>query len=217
MPTLAQLLRAAAVQGPPLEARAVCAITSRVCAALARPHGELAPSAIHLGWAGSVTLPDRARERGAALVYMAPERLAGVAPDDRSDVFALGLLLFELATGRALPRDGFGRAARATELACELPIELAEVVERATAADPHDRYAGPRELATWLSLAEQECGGPMSDPELADWMARRFGPDLAAAFETARDWRRQWIVGAAIGLLAFAAVLAPAFALAAAR
>ena len=212
MPALAQLLRAASAQGAPLEARAACAIAARICDRIDQPHGGLAPSAIHVSWEGAVTLPSRARAPGAVLAYMAPERLAGHPAHHRSDVYALAIILSEMVLGRPLPSDALERAARSRELLLEsdVPVELADVIERATSRDPRDRHATPREMAAWLSLAEEESGGVMSNDDLADWLAARFPRDPSAS---ASPVRRPWLAGAAAVLALCACVVGVALAL----
>jgi serine/threonine protein kinase len=90
-------------------------------------------------------------------VYMAPEQIAGVRCDARSDLYALGGMLYELATGQ-LP---FGRPATVAELRGRLyrdpvppralvpaiPEWLQEIVLRCLEVDAGDRYASARELA----------------------------------------------------------------------
>ena len=94
-------------------------------------------------------------------VYMAPEQIAGVRCDARSDLYALGGMLYELATGR-LP---FGRPATVAELRGRLyrdpvppralvpaiPGWLQEIVLRCLEVDARDRYASAHELAVALS------------------------------------------------------------------
>jgi serine/threonine-protein kinase len=74
--------------------------------------------------------------------YMAPEARAGAPPDPRMDVYAVGVLLHQLITGR-LPDDALG----------SLPAELAPIVRRAIAPDPRDRWAGAAELDDALAAA----------------------------------------------------------------
>src|SRR5262249_26535462 len=79
--------------------------------------------------------------------YMAPDRLESrdARPDPRGDVFALGVIVFELLTGRA-------------PLGLELPSELVprvdarfdRVVKRAMARDPERRFASVRDLRAEL-------------------------------------------------------------------
>jgi hypothetical protein len=216
MPALAQLLRAASAQGAPFEPRAACAIAVRICDVLDAPHGGLAPSAIHISWEGAITLPSRARAPSAVLAYMAPERLAGHPPSTRSDVHALALILCEMVVGRPLPRDAVERAVRtgARDLFLEedVPVELINVIERATSRDPRDRHATAREMSAWLTLAEDESGGPMSNDDLADWLSRRFPRDLSAhsIHPTSRTPRRLLLGAAALAISAVAVGVAMA-------
>jgi predicted Ser/Thr protein kinase len=82
--------------------------------------------------------------------YMAPEQFAGREADRRADLYATGVVLFELLTGL---RPFAGRSAselmyqvlnepprRATTLNPRLPLELDEVLERALAKVPDDRF-----------------------------------------------------------------------------
>lgn len=205
MPSLARLLRAAAAQGAPLEPRAACAIATRICAELEEPHGGLAPPAIGVDWDGAVTLARQ--ERASSLAYMAPERLAGRGADHASDLYALGLILSEMMTNRAMQREDQAAARTAAlSLEVDLPVELVHIIERATASEPRDRYASPREMAAWLSLAEEESGGAMSREELAEWLSRRFPRDLSAPVHAPP--RRRWFLGAAVGLAVCAAGIA---------
>jgi eukaryotic-like serine/threonine-protein kinase len=205
MPSLAHLLHAAAIRGVPFDPRAACAIVAQLCDQLDEPHGDLAPSVIAVGWDGGVTLERSGRAPSAALGYMAPERLAGHAADARSDLYALGLILYELVAGRSLAAATMTVAATA-----DLPIEIVEIVERACARDPGARYSSAREMSAWLALAEDECGGGMNRAELAAWLAARFehpaavGP-ITGARPSGRPARR-WLVAGAIAAVAFAGI-----------
>ena len=90
--------------------------------------------------------------------YMAPEQVRGEAVDARSDVYALGALLFELLALEPLHPTGareasfastmFGPDARPSVRApkLDLPPELDAICARATALDPRDRFASAKEL-----------------------------------------------------------------------
>jgi len=89
--------------------------------------------------------------------YMSPEQASGRAVDFRSDQFALGAVLYELATGkRAFRRDTPVETLAAIireqpepmgSLNAQVPAPLAWIVERCLAKNPEERYASTRDLA----------------------------------------------------------------------
>lgn len=90
------------------------------------------------------------------LDYVAPEQIEGGHVDARSDVYALGCVLFQTLTGR-VPYIGDSDAAKlnahlnlpapsARELCPRLPPEIDEVITRAMAKDPAERYLSAGDL-----------------------------------------------------------------------
>jgi serine/threonine protein kinase len=78
--------------------------------------------------------PDGYRAVAGETAYMAPERRQGLPEDRRSDIYSLGVVLYEQATGRR-PCDG-GECGPVEDL----PVELTSIIARALARDPRDRY-----------------------------------------------------------------------------
>ena len=89
--------------------------------------------------------------------YMSPEQAAGRAVDHRSDIFALGCLLYEMTSGRRAFR---GESTVDTlhkiihdepdplqAIAPNTPAELQRIVRKALAKDPDERYQSARDLA----------------------------------------------------------------------
>jgi serine/threonine-protein kinase len=95
------------------------------------------------------------------LGYMAPEQVRGEVADRRSDIFALGAVLFEILAGRR----AFGQGSPAEILAAILhgeppplpqsrvPVPLAEVVWRCLRKPPDDRFQSARDLGAALEAA----------------------------------------------------------------
>ncbi|HSM51236.1 MAG TPA: protein kinase [Thermoanaerobaculia bacterium] len=97
--------------------------------------------------------------------YMSPEQVEGRPVDERCDLFSLGVVLYELATGE---RPFRGRSTIAVlsavlretprpimELNPTVPPELARIVMRCLAKEPGERYASARELRDDLDEVRQ--------------------------------------------------------------
>jgi putative methionine-R-sulfoxide reductase with GAF domain/predicted Ser/Thr protein kinase len=96
--------------------------------------------------------------------FLAPELLRGAAPDAKTDIYALGVLLYEMFTGR-VPFDHpdtsvlvkkvlHEEAPLISSLRPDLPAELAEVMQRAIAKDPAARYSSADEVANAIEAYE---------------------------------------------------------------
>jgi serine/threonine protein kinase len=92
--------------------------------------------------------------------YMSPEQVSGSPVDGRSDLFSLGVVLYELLTSRK-PFQGDNLTAISykivhedhtppAELAPEIPLEFNDIVGRAMAKDPWNRYQRGKDLALEL-------------------------------------------------------------------
>ena len=108
------------------------------------------------------------------LDYVAPEQIKGDRVDARTDVYALGCVLYELLTGEVPFAGEREKVAKMyahlqeappelTDTAPETPAELSEVVERAMAKDPDDRFPSAGDLARAAHAATE--GRAPSEPE----------------------------------------------------
>ena len=176
------------------------------------PHRDLKPANVLVDGHGRVKLvgfrlcpllDDPARTPH----YRSPEQLRGEEGDERSDVFSMGVILFELATG-VRPFDGptLERVEKAVlrskplapdRIDPQLSPELARIILKALDRNPKRRHANAVELRADLvrlkEIAEQE-------PE----------PDLTPGFQMLRDGQR--LVALGVGALLVLAVLWALFA-----
>jgi serine/threonine-protein kinase len=132
---------------------------------------------------GSARISDSAATRSGVIMgtpaYMAPEQLSGAEATPQCDLYALGVLLFELLTGqRPFESDSMGQllaqiAKEAPPKLCklrpDLPPLLEDIVSRLLAKRPEQRQAGARQLAIELRLAQASCERNSPGSVAAQW------------------------------------------------
>jgi serine/threonine-protein kinase len=223
------LLKRTTTAGEPLDPRLAAHLVAEACAGLHAAHElegddgkkqnlvhrDVSPQNVLVGYDGHVKLVDF----GVVLVdrrssrtepgevkgkfdYMSPEQMLGKPLDRRSDIFSLGIVLYELATGRRL----FKRAshAKTIDAICKEPVvppsrvvspvaspegapfpkRLDEIVLRALSKEPGDRYATAADMRKDLLEVARELPSPVE--ALADRMRALFADRIAEKQEMLR-------------------------------
>jgi serine/threonine protein kinase len=164
-------------------------------------HRDISPQNILISFDGAVKVVDFGIAKASDQVsntksgaikgkfaYMAPEQAAGKPLDARSDLFALGLVLYELVTGvRPLKRDSELATLQAA-LECkidapsavaEVPPELDDIVMRALAKAPDDRYVDAREMQRAIEQYLLNAKELATSAEVSELMGALFADRLS--------------------------------------
>jgi eukaryotic-like serine/threonine-protein kinase len=191
-----------------LASREASDIAEQLCRALAHAHakrvvhGDIKPANILISSQGTVKVGDFGVARlaegssaGAAATimgtprYMAPEQARGRGTTAATDVYSVGVVLYEMLAGRP-PFAGAAPVELALAhlqdtpppLGRSTPHELARVVDRALAKDPRKRYANGAEMADAFAKARESAPARI---EAARTAATRIRDDRVAATKVA--------------------------------
>jgi hypothetical protein len=152
------------------------------------------------------------------IVYSSPEQLLGDEVGPRSDLYSLGCVLYECLTGappfdaedtsRAVLQHRFAEPRAIDAQNPKVPSRLAQVIERALAKDPGDRFESAEAMRGALAAA---AGSPWRGVPIENHRSAEAGETQEVPFPapaaTARRRGRRWVVAAVLAL-AVAAVLA---------
>ncbi len=132
--------------------------------------------------------------------YMAPERITSTDTGPASDLYALGVIFFEMLSGR-LPFDApdvatfFVRHIKETplpirKLAPGTPEGLADLIDRLLAKDPKERPVDAHKVTAELVAVAEELGAPIPPEPAADPESQRF-PSMPLSEGGTRRWMRR--------------------------
>src|SRR6187402_1006114 len=176
-------------------------------------HRDVSPPNVLLSYSGEVRLTDfrlasstlKLEKTAPGIIYgkvsyMSPEQARGETLDGRTDLYASGIILWELLTGRQLfpsgkapgaPKDGHTseeilRRVRSPEMvppskrASRVPPELDRIALKALAPDLKDRYASCEELRHDLAKFLAQTSPTTDTARLASFLRELYDDDIAA-------------------------------------
>jgi len=160
-------------------------------------HRDVSPSNILVGYDGSIKLLDFGIAKAGAgedtlaghlkgkLSYMSPEQIQSGSVDRRSDVYSLGVVLYELATTTRLFRGDTdalvtdqilkGRVSLPRVRRPDLSNELSLIIMKAIDPDPERRYQSADELRAALDDYSELNGMDVKAAQIASYMRKLFG------------------------------------------
>jgi serine/threonine protein kinase len=202
-------------KGESLPIAMACYVTMQVCEGLDYAHNkrdaqgrelnlvhrDISPQNVLIGYEGEVKLIDfgiakaagKASKTQAGILkgkfgYMSPEQVRGLPIDKRSDIFAVGIVLYELLTGERLfiGESDFSTLEKVRNVEImppssynkKIPQELERVVLKALARDPEDRYANAIDLHDDLQSFLYSVGEFFSRKDLSAWMKKTFAMEI---------------------------------------
>lgn len=156
-------------------------------------HRDISPQNVILSTDGAVKLVDFGIAKAASkashtlagalkgkLLYMSPEQATGQPLDNRSDLYSLGLVLFELLTGErcfqadselgVLEKVRQGRIADLTSLSPTVSRDMAAIVSRALQKGVDHRYPSARFMERDLRDYLQRLSTPLTEHDVADYL-----------------------------------------------
>lgn len=215
-PTLAEVLDVLRTREQRVPIEVACGIVTQVAQGLAHAHEralpdgtplgivhrDIAPENVLIGRDGVAKLVDfgLAKLDGQSLTQpgvirgrprsLAPEQARGDETDARTDVFALGAILFELTSGDRLYPDeavatllwrvAAGDYASIRERMPEADPDLVRIIERACAVDPQERHRSARQLERELGAFQASRELRVSNAAIAELILGAWDPVVEA-------------------------------------
>ena len=176
-------------------------------------HRDISPQNVLIGFEGEIKLIDfgiakaagKASKTQAGILkgkfgYMSPEQVRGLPIDRRSDIFSVGIVLYELLTGERLfmGESDFSTLEKVRNVEIlppssynkDIPTELERIVLKVLAKDPEDRYQNAIDLHDDLQAFLFTKGELFSRKDLAAWMKRMFPGEIEEENAKADFYRR---------------------------
>ncbi len=169
-------------------------------------HRDVSPENIRVAWTGTVKILDfgiakaathlhetKAGEIKGKLVYMSPEQVMGKDVDQRSDIFSLGVVLYEWLTGLKLFSGENdlaimnniieGKIYPPSYFRDDIPSEVEAIVMKSLEKEPKRRYGNACDMQLDIDTYLSGCEFTPSNIHLANFMKQLFKDELAAEKE----------------------------------
>ncbi|HEX3765202.1 MAG TPA: serine/threonine-protein kinase [Kofleriaceae bacterium] len=166
-------------------------------------HRDVSPHNVFLTYGGTVKVVDFGVAKAATqlsrtrtgvlkgkVAYMSPEQATGQLLDRRSDVFCIGILLWEMTTGRWLYRKGTEldtlnavageRPPRPSRVVSDYPRELEKIVMKTLSRSRDERWATAGELADAIDELARRRKWSLETSVVGELVAREFSEEVAA-------------------------------------
>lgn len=173
-------------------------------------HRDISPQNIVITFSGDVKVVDfgvakslhaadeaKGGQLKGKVPYMSPEQAAAEEIDWRSDIFAAGVILFELTTGRRLFKGSNEYETLKlitdheyplpSDIAPDYPMRLEQIVMKALAKDRNKRYQSARDMQADLEAFVRDERLPVSAVQLSAWMQSLFAESLEQHKATLQD------------------------------
>ena len=185
-------------------------------------HRDVSPQNILVAFNGAVKVVDFGVAKAAGIAggetqtgslkgkvpFMSPEQASGLPLDRRTDIFAIGILLYKLVTGnhpfigqhdlQTLHNIIHEYPLRPRELDSTISDELEAIMMRCLAKDPEQRYATMADVAQALSAS----AGRVTEHEISSYMKRLLGTRGAERRASLKNAARSlgWALGSSVEL-----------------
>ncbi|HVU51093.1 MAG TPA: serine/threonine-protein kinase, partial [Polyangia bacterium] len=184
-------------------------------------HRDISPQNVLIGYEGEVKLIDfgiakaagKASKTQAGILkgkfgYMSPEQVRGLPIDRRSDIFSVGIVLYELLTNERLfvGESDFSTLEKVRNVEImppssynkKIPEELERIVLKVLAKDPEDRYQNAIDLHDDLQSFLHKIGEFYSRKDLAAWMKKMFAVEIEEDSAKLEQYRQLVAPGGAV-------------------
>ena len=164
-------------------------------------HRDISPQNIIVSFSGAVKLVDFGIAKAATKIahtragvlkgkyaYMSPEQIRGEEIDARSDLFATGIVLYELLCGRRpFEKDNSIQTLKAIvqeqhrdcrELNSDIPDALARIIDKALSKDPEDRYQNAQDMQVALEDFVSASPVRVNNIAISQWITELFQEEL---------------------------------------